>query len=357
MDELIMNDLPRFNSLLLKWYKANKRELPWRDTPDPYIIWVSEIILQQTRVDQGYDYFLRFTERFPDLKSLAEADEDEALKLWQGLGYYSRARNLHAAAKDIMGRFGGVFPQEYADVLSLKGIGEYTAAAIVSFAYNQAYAVVDGNVFRVLSRLFAIDEPIDTGKGKKLFYLLAQDILDKRDPGTYNQAIMELGALQCAPANPRCDVCPLSMLCLAFAAGSVSLYPVKQGKTKVKSRYFNYLDIRNNGYAYLNKREKDDVWKNMYEFPLIETSEDIPLEGLLKNEQFNRLFEGSGDLPVKQVLQVKHVLSHRIIYANFYRIDMPRNRWKNKDYLEIPAGEIHNYPVSRLVHKYIEEQY
>ena len=192
MDKPITTNIPRLNILLLEWYEINKRDLPWRNTNNPYIIWISEIILQQTRVDQGYGYFMRFVERFPDVKSLAEANEEEVLKLWQGLGYYSRARNLHAAAKDIMVRFDGIFPQEYNDVISLKGIGGYTAAAIVSFAYGKGYAVVDGNVFRVLSRLFAIDEAIDTCKGKKVFGLLAQQMQDKKNPGEYNQAIMEL---------------------------------------------------------------------------------------------------------------------------------------------------------------------
>ena len=196
--------------LLRDWYRIHKRELPWRESSDPYIIWISEIILQQTRVAQGMDYFLRFTERFPDVASLASAEEDEVLKYWQGLGYYSRARNLHAAAKDIMERFGGIFPERYEDVISLKGIGEYTAAAIVSFVWNQPYPVVDGNVFRVLSRLFAVDTPIDTPKGKKAFTELAGLVMDPRYAGQHNQAIMELGALQCVPQNPDCEACPLN---------------------------------------------------------------------------------------------------------------------------------------------------
>jgi A/G-specific adenine glycosylase len=357
MNNLITDNLSLFSRILSNWYDINKRTLPWRDASDPYIIWISEIILQQTRVEQGYDYFLRFTERFPDVESLAGADEREVLKLWQGLGYYSRARNLHAAAKDIMVRFAGVFPQEYSDVLSLKGVGEYTAAAIVSFAYRQPYAVVDGNVFRVLSRLFAIDEPINTGKGKKLFGLLAQDILDKQQPDMHNQAMMELGALQCVPANPDCGVCPLRDVCLAYASGNVLQYPVKQGKTQVKNRYFNYLDIRQDGKTYLHKREKNDVWKNMYEFPLIETTENLPTEDLLKNEQFVELFGKTENLRLKLVSQVKHVLSHRIIYASFYRIDLSAGTWENCDFLEIPAEQFHDFPVSRLVHKYMEEEW
>ena len=194
---------------LEKWYLENKRDLPWRNTTDPYVIWISEVILQQTRVIQGLDYFNRFMTRFPDVASLAEAEEDEVLKYWQGLGYYSRARNLHTATRQIMDDFGGLFPKNYRDVLSLKGIGEYTAAAICSFAYRQPYAVVDGNVYRVLARLFDIDVPIDSTQGKKLFVKLASDLLDKKRPDVYNQAIMELGALQCVPRSPHCELLSL----------------------------------------------------------------------------------------------------------------------------------------------------
>ena len=229
--------------LLRDWYRIHKRELPWRESSDPYIIWISEIILQQTRVVQGMDYFLRFTERFPDVASLASAEEDEVLKYWQGLGYYSRARNLHAAAKDIMKRFDGIFPGRYEDVISLKGIGEYTAAAIVSFVWNQPYPVVDGNVFRVLSRLFAVDTPIDTPRGKKAFTELAGLVMDPRYAGQHNQAIMELGALQCVPQNPDCEACPLKERCAAYGTGDVQTYPVKQKKTKTRDRYFHYLYI------------------------------------------------------------------------------------------------------------------
>lgn len=219
----------------------------------------------------GIGVFLRFTERFPDVASLAAAEEDEVLKYWQGLGYYSRARNLHAAAKSIMERFNGVFPENYKEVLSLKGIGEYTAAAIVSFAWNQPCPVVDGNVYRVLSRLFAVDTPIDTTKGKKQFAELAGMILDPKNAGTHNQAIMELGALQCVPQNPDCGVCPLKDKCMAFASGNVQAYPVKQNKTKTRDRYFHYLYIIYKEQTWMNRRTGKDIWTGLYEFPLIET--------------------------------------------------------------------------------------
>ena len=238
----IENDLET-SRLLRGWYRIHKRELPWRESSDPYVIWISEIILQQTRVAQGMDYFLRFTGRFPDVASLASAEEDEVLKYWQGLGYYSRARNLHAAAKDIMERFGGVFPERYEDVISLKGVGEYTAAAIVSFVWGRPYPVVDGNVFRVLSRLFAVDIPIDTAKGKKAFAELAGLVMDPRHAGQHNQAMMELGALQCVPQNPDCEACPLKGRCAAYGAGEVQAYPVKRAKARTRDRYFHYLYI------------------------------------------------------------------------------------------------------------------
>lgn len=222
-----------FSRILLDWYAEHKRELPWRETKDPYRIWISEIILQQTRVAQGYEYFQRFVERFPDLVALAEADEDEVMKYWQGLGYYSRARNLHAAARSM----NGVFPRTYEDVRALKGVGDYTAAAICSIAYDMPYAVVDGNVYRVLSRYFGVETPIDSTQGKKLFASLAQEMLDEKHAALYNQAIMDFGAIQCTPQSPSCMFCPLADSCSALATGKVNLLPVKQHKTKTTDRY------------------------------------------------------------------------------------------------------------------------
>ena len=229
----------RLTEVLLDWYADNKRDLPWRGTTDPYRIWISEIILQQTRVVQGYEYFLRFIRRFPDVRTLASASEDEVLKYWQGLGYYSRARNLHAAAKSMNGKF----PESYQEVRALKGVGDYTAAAICSIAYNMPYAVVDGNVYRVLSRYCGIDVPIDSTEGKKLFAALADEMLDKSRPATYNQAIMDFGAIQCTPQSPNCMFCPLADSCSALSKGQVMQLPVKQHRTKTFNRYFNYTLI------------------------------------------------------------------------------------------------------------------
>ena len=231
------------------WYARNHRVLPWRGITDAYRIWISEIILQQTRVVQGYEYYNRFVSRFPDVRALAAADDDEVMKLWQGLGYYSRARNLLAAARQVVERFGGEFPTTYDDIRSLPGIGDYTAAAIASFAYGLPHAVVDGNVYRVLSRIYGIDTPIDTTEGKKLFAALADELLDRQDPGGYNQAMMEFGALYCVPRSPQCGGCIFADRCMALATGRVEELPVKQGRTVVKPRYFNYFYVRHGGYT------------------------------------------------------------------------------------------------------------
>ena len=341
--------------LLRSWYQENKRELPWRNASDPYVIWISEIILQQTRVAQGMDYFYRFMERFPDVASLAQADEDEVLKYWQGLGYYSRARNLHAAAKEIMQRFGGIFPRRYEDVISLKGIGEYTAAAIVSFAWNQPYPVVDGNVFRVLSRLFAVDVPIDTSKGKKTFTELAGYLMDPQHAGEHNQAVMELGALQCVPQHPDCAMCPLNAHCAAYAAGRVADFPVKQHKMKTRNRYFHYFYIQYKGTTWITRRGKKDIWEGLYEFPLIETERPMDFAELQQTAAFRRLFDGVGDLSVSVDLSdVKHVLSHQVLYATFYRVEITCENVALREFLQIPVADIDQYAVPRLIHLYLE---
>lgn len=333
----------------------SRRCLPWRETNDPYIIWISEIILQQTRVAQGLDYFNRFISRFPDVKELANAPEDEVLKYWQGLGYYSRARNLHEAAKVICDRFGSIFPSGYKDVRGLKGIGDYTAAAIVSFAWNQPYAVVDGNVYRVLSRLFAISEPIDSTRGKKIFKELAQEILYLRQPGLYNQAIMELGALQCIPQNPDCPGCPLSGFCLAFQHNNAQDYPVKQKKTKTVERYLNYIQILFKGCTWIHKRSGKDIWIGLYEFPLIETEEATGIEKLLAHEELQQwLGKGQNDLTIKGFPEIKHVLSHQTIHASFYQIYLQKPGNLPGSFLMIKEEDLDNYAFSRLIEKFLE---
>ena len=354
LDDVSINEMDNlFAQTLLDWYAENKRDLPWRHTTDPYLIWISEIILQQTRVAQGYDYFVRFVRRFPDVQSLASASEEEVLKYWQGLGYYSRARNLHEAARSMAG---GKFPDTYAGVRALKGVGDYTAAAICSLAYRLPYAVVDGNVYRVLARYFGIDVPIDSSKGKKLFAGLAQEMLDKAHPAEYNQAIMDFGALQCTPQTPGCLLCPLAAGCMALAGGNVANLPVKQHKTQTTDRYFNYLLVRMGEYVLLHKRTADDIWKNLFEPPLIEADHDLTESELLGSDAFRSLL-AEGDEPAVRTLQrnVKHVLSHRVIYANFYEVILPAHSRSFASYIKVRKEDLDNYAVSRLVHASFEK--
>lgn len=341
-----------FSAKLIAWYAENKRELPWRDTTDPYTIWISEIILQQTRVVQGYEYFLRFIHRFPDVVALAEASEDEVMKYWQGLGYYSRARNLHAAARSM----NGAFPATYEGVRALKGVGDYTAAAICSSAYGMPYAVVDGNVYRVLSRYFGIDTPIDSTEGKKLFAALAQEMLDKSRPAMYNQAIMDFGAIQCTPQSPDCMFCPLAASCSALRKGLVAKLPVKQHKTKTTNRYFNYIYVRMGACTYLHKRTGNDIWKNLFELPLIETDAPVSEEELGKLPQVRALFAGE-DMPELRLVcgNVKHVLSHRVIYTNFYEVVLSENSTAFSAFQRVKTEDLEQYAVSRLVHAFLEK--
>ena len=351
-------DMKEFADKLIGWYEEHKRDLPWRNTKDPYRIWISEIILQQTRVAQGYDYYLRFMELFPDACALANAPEDEVMKAWQGLGYFSRARNLHEAARTIAGR--GGFPTTYEEVRALKGVGDYTAAAICSFAYDMPCAVVDGNVYRVLSRWMGVDTPIDSTAGKKLFSKLADELLDKHRPALYNQAIMDFGALQCTPSQPDCLSCPLAGSCAALQHGRVNELPVKQHRTKVSNRYFNYIYVRTGGCTWIRKRSGNDIWKNLYEPLLIETEQDMSetehellekLQGVLKKrEDVLKKGEGVFFRPVKR--KVKHVLSHRIIWANFYELILPDEMEAPEGFLLVPEEEIHKFAVPNLVYQF-----
>ena len=344
-------DMNEFADKLIDWYAENKRELPWRDTKDPYRIWISEIILQQTRVAQGYDYYIRFVRRFPDVFALADADEDEVMKYWQGLGYYSRARNLHAAARSV--KEAGAFPTTYEGVRALKGVGDYTAAAICSFAYDMPCAVVDGNVYRVLSRWMGIDTPIDSTQGKKLFAQLADELMGKHRPALYNQAIMDFGALQCTPASPDCVSCPLADGCAALSQGKVDVLPVKQHKTKVTDRYFNYIYVRTGGHTYIRKRTGNDIWKNLYEPLLIETEEDQTGNDKAILQKLQEVFgnrEGVFFRPVRQ--GVRHVLSHRIIHANFYELVLPVESVSIAGYQRVAEEDLYKFAVSNLVYQF-----
>jgi len=344
-----------FDKTIIRWYIDNKRELPWRNTKDPYCIWISEIILQQTRISQGHDYYLRFIEKFPDVTSLATASEDEVMKLWQGLGYYSRARNLHEAACQIVSL--GHFPNSYEEVKKLKGIGDYTAAAICSFSYEQPYAVVDGNVYRVLSRYLGIETPIDTAQGKKEFSTIAQDLLDKNQPGLYNQAIMDFGALQCTPQMPNCTNCPLSDSCLAFHQNRVDVLPIKNHKTKTSNRYFNYIYVRAGKHTYINKRIDNDIWKNLYELPLIESDHTLNFDEFIQKLSHTAWIDSLENITIRCIAKnIKHVLSHRIIFASLYEIIFNKECDESfGPFVRIPVSEINLYAVPSLISLLLEK--
>lgn len=352
-----INDI-NFSVTLQSWYSANKRDLPWRNIVDPYKIWLSEIILQQTRVNQGLSYFFKFVENYPTVADLALASEDDVLKLWQGLGYYSRARNLHKAAKLIVSDYGGNFPQNHAEILKLPGIGDYTAAAISSFAFNQPFAVVDGNVYRVLSRVFGVETPIDSSTGKKEFSSLAKNLLSLNNPGEHNQAVMEFGALQCVPVSPNCSLCPFQQNCKAFDFDLVARLPVKEKKTKVTNRYFNYLHIKLNTTTFLQKRTGKDVWHNLYEFPLIEADHLLTVEELFENEYFQQLFSGGIEVELmKKTNPMKHVLSHRVIYACFFTLKISDSTNSLLQLESVNDYELDKFAVSRLMELFIEKQF
>jgi A/G-specific adenine glycosylase len=348
-----------FTQILLEWYKVNKRDLPWRRTTDPYRIWVSEIIFQQTRIEQGTDYYLRFIQRFRNVRELAEASEEDVLKLWQGLGYYSRARNMHAAAREIVSRFNGKFPDTYEEILKLKGIGEYTAAAIASIAFNLPHPVVDGNVIRFFARYFGIKEPADSGKVKKEIYQKALQLIDASQPGTFNQAIMEFGALQCKPGKPDCGICPLNTGCYAFQTWNVDKLPVKSKTQKQRKRYFHYvvfiLHKKNEDFISLRKRESDDIWRNLYDFPLIETNGPMSAEKLMRTDEWEQLVRGSKIHFRKRSELYRHVLSHQVILARFYFIDIPVKL--KLPLLMIPLNDLHKYPIPRLIDQFLRNSF
>lgn len=347
----------KFSDIIIAWYQANKRDLPWRETEDPFLIWISEIVLQQTRVSQGLDYFYRLTERFPDIKSLAEADNDELMKYWQGLGYYSRARNLHKAAQQIMAQHAGVFPDKHDDVLKLAGIGPYTAAAICSFAYNQPYAVVDGNVYRVLSRVFGWDDPIDQPTGVKKFQQLANELLSQKQPGIHNQAIMEFGALQCTPSNPDCTICPLNSDCQAFHQNKINLLPVKYGKIKVTERFLNYLIFKCDDTTFIRKRTEKDIWLNLWEFPLIESDHLLTNDEITQHTDFQKWTKDIVKVDIQSISKsYKHLLTHRQIWAQFITIQISDVNPSLQEFKQIQSEDLQNYAIPRLIDRFLEKQ-
>ncbi len=339
-----------FSQKILHWYSENKRDLPWRHTTDPYKIWLSEIMLQQTRVAQGTPYYFSFLEHFPTVEDLANASEEKVLKLWQGLGYYSRARNLHATAKIISEKYKGEFPSNYKELLALKGVGDYTASAIASICFNLPEPVVDGNVYRVLARYFGIDTPINSTEGIAQFKTLAREVMDPTNMRDYNQGIMEFGAIQCAPQKPYCLHCPLNDSCASLSANKVHLLPVKLKKTKVRNRYFNYIiPIDDHKRTVLNQRKGKGIWQHLYEFPLVEL-EHI---GNLK-EVRSKIPEEFAMAAIDQIQLfnedvVIHKLSHQHIHTQFWIVNTTNQIAKG-----IPISKLEDYPVPVLIADFIK---
>jgi len=339
--------MTEFASILLEWYDINKRDLPWRSTKDPYKIWISEIILQQTQVVQGLVYYMRFLERYPDVASLACATEDQVLKMWEGLGYYSRARNLHATAKIIVKDYEGIFPSDYKEIIQLKGVGTYTAAAIASICFNLPYAVIDGNVYRFLSRFFGIDSAIDTVQGKKDFIQVADELLDKDSPADYNQGIMEMGATVCKPKLPLCDECPFNSSCLALRDGLINVLPVKAKKVKQRARYFNYLFAEIDGKVYIERRNDKDIWKGLYQLPLVETENEVSVDTLSDFIGCNVTF----------ISKKKHTLSHQIIYSQFYSLMAKELHLLKEDrFVAITIDELKQFAFPQLIVDFFKER-
>ncbi|MFD1062367.1 A/G-specific adenine glycosylase [Winogradskyella litorisediminis] len=341
-----------FSKIIINWYSAHKRDLPWRKTQNPYHIWLSEIILQQTQVKQGLPYYLKFVEVFPTVFDLADSDEQKVLKLWQGLGYYSRARNLHFTAKYIAEELNGNFPNTYKDIVKLKGVGDYTASAIASFAFSEVTAVVDGNVYRVLSRYFGIDTPINSTQGIKGFKALATELIDKKQPAKFNQAIMEFGAQQCKPKNPYCIICPLQEKCVAFQTNKIENLPVKLKKTKVRNRFFNYLVFLDaNHKTLVEKRTKKGIWQNLYQFPLIESEKSLSIDEFETFSKSSEILNGKTfDFNLYNEADIIHKLSHQHLHTKFWIIQLEGELENAVSY-----SELKEFPVPALIGEFISK--
>lgn len=351
----------KFSTKLMKWYMENSRDLPWRKTKDPYLIWIAEIILQQTRVNQGLNYFNRFVKKFPTVNELAGANEESVLLEWQGLGYYSRARNLLHSAKVIVNKYEGSFPDTYEDIITLKGIGDYTASAILSFAFNKPYPVVDGNVLRVLSRIYGITLPVNSSLGKSRIKEIAESLMPDENHELFNQAIMEFGALHCKPASPNCETCPFTNACFAYQHSMVEQLPVTEKTVKQKIRYFNYLVVvfykNNNKQILFSKRNSNDIWKNMYDFPLIESDKPLSDNQIVSSELWLKLFQKIHPTLKKRTKLYKHILSHQILLSQFNIIAVQdqASLINTEGYLPVNIKEIKKYPVPRLIDLFLEE--
>lgn len=345
-----------FAKILLQWNKEqNTRQMPWKGENDPYLVWLSEIILQQTRVEQGLPYFLRFKSAYPTVNQLAQAPEDDVMKLWQGLGYYSRARNLHGTAKHIAGELKGKFPSTFVEIKKLKGVGDYTAAAISSFVFGERQAVVDGNVVRVLARVFGIDVAYDTTAGKKQITALAQELIDENQPGAYNQAIMDYGATICTPLNPKCHICPLQQICVAYNQGRISELPVKGKKIAIKDRHFNYLLIKTDTEIIISKRTASDIWKDLYELPLIETA--IPLKRNISTAIADYL--GTGEFTIHTYSKpISQMLTHRKIHFRFIEVELADFKsFKMNGQNKVKLRDLAKFAFPRTIHLFLEQNH
>lgn len=346
-----------FSTALLRWNKLeNRRQMPWKGEKDPYRIWLSEIILQQTRVEQGWPYYERFTAQYPDVTKLAAAADEEVFRLWQGLGYYARCKNMLAAAREVASTHKGKFPDTYEGIVSLKGVGAYTAAAIASFAFNLPHAVLDGNVYRVLARYYNINTPIDSTAGKKLFTALAGEMLPVKEPAAFNQAIMDFGAVVCKPQSPECPHCPLSSHCEAYAAGTADQLPVKSKKLKIKTRYFNYLLLEHQGQVYIRKRTEKDIWQNLHEFVLIETPAAMEVNELLASPAFKKI-AGKHTFTVTSVSPLlKQQLTHQAIFARFTRLSFNNSLPELEGWLKVPLPSLNKYAFPKTITSYLEHR-
>jgi A/G-specific adenine glycosylase len=346
----------QFSIQLLKWYEKNKRDLPWRSTRNPYAIWLSEIILQQTRVAQGLEYYIKFLSAFPDIFAFAAAPEDKIMMLWQGLGYYSRARYMMEAAKKIVKNYKGEFPSTYNELLTLKGIGTYTAAAIASISFNVPVAVIDGNVLRVFSRYAGIMESIEKPAVRQIIRSALEFLIDKKKPAEFNQAMMELGAICCTPRDPDCPNCPLALSCYAANHNLQSKIPVKKIKTRPKLRYFHYLILHSEDTFYLKKRSGKDIWKALYEFPLIETESSVTPALFLKTQNLKHL-AGTSKIEILKISdQITHQLSHQTIHAYFYTIKAKgKYLHLDGDFIPVSRESLPKYAFPRLIARYLED--
>ncbi len=352
--------MTKFSTHLTNWYRNNARDLPWRNTRNPYQIWISEVILQQTRINQGLAYYLRFVDRFPTIDLLANADQQEILLLWQGLGYYSRARNMHEAAKQVLKIYDGVFPSTYDQIIKLKGVGEYTAAAIASIAFGEPKVVVDGNVLRFLSRLHGYTQPVNSARGKTAIREIAEKLLQDAEPAIFNQALMEFGALYCVPRNPDCINCIFSNSCQALALGIVNDLPVKSKKIVVKKRFLNYLFLyyyneNNQIIFFIQQRGKGDIWHGLFDLPLIEDDKCYDFDTLTTSEYWNENISSHEPVISTTYKDFTHQLTHQQLNTRFFTVKLENYNplLTKKEWVEVTFENHKQYPTSRLIENYL----